>query len=116
MIVSAATIPEFGPDQSKTIIGGLSRLYSELNDLHPPGFVRALLLREDQGQALLLTMWESRKDLGDFMSSDTGKKLGAEFGKLIGGAATDMRDYYVTWQADADEPRPCECGAHYGRY
>jgi hypothetical protein len=100
MIISSVTIPEFGPEQSKQIIGGLSRLYTELAQVHPPGFIQSLLMREDEGQALLLTMWESRQDLTNFVGSELGRKLSAMFLDLIESETLEQREYYVTWQTD----------------
>ena len=104
MIVSAATIANFDAERSKQVIGGLSRLFSELNDVPPPGFIQSLLLREDKGQALLLTIWESRSALGDFMATDKGQKLAKGFAEIVGSKA-ELKDYFVTWQTESFETR-----------
>jgi hypothetical protein len=109
MIVSAAMISQFDGDRSKKVIGGLTRLFAEINHTPPPGFVESQLLREDKGDALLLTKWESRTDLGNFMASEQGKALALGFAKLVGGK-TAMKDYFVTWQTDTFTSGGSRCG------
>lgn len=111
MIVSSATIENFDSERSKEIIGGLTRLFAGLEHNPPPGFIQSLLLREKWGDALMLTMWESDAALGDFMTTDAGQKLAKGFGALIGEKA-ELKNYFVTWQTDAQDirTRPCGCG------
>jgi|GEM_PF-2902722 len=116
MIVSAATIPNFDGDRSKKIVGGLTRLYADLQHAPPPGFLQGWLLREDRGDALFLAMWASRSDLDAFMSGDRGLKLAQGFGQLLGDKS-NFKDYFVTWQTDTFEAprRACGCGAGNGK-
>ena len=102
MIVSAATIQNFDAERSKQVIGGLSRLFAQLNDVPPPGFIQSLLLREDKGEALFLTLWEDRSALGDFMATDKGQELARGFGEIVGREA-ELKDYFVTWQTESFE-------------
>jgi heme-degrading monooxygenase HmoA len=101
MIISAVVIPQFGPEESKRLIAGLTDLHSRLNGIRPAGFAQSMLLREDHGQAILLTMWDSKQHLQEFVSSDRGRKLAALFREVIPDKKLEYRDYYVTWQSDS---------------
>lgn len=107
MIVSSAALPDFGPERSKAVIGGLTRLFSELEPSPPPGFLHSMLLRPEgakKGAAVLLTMWESQADLGRFVSSKEGVAMARKMAELIGAKGTRSL-YFVTWQSEVYQPR-----------
>lgn len=109
MIVSSATLPDFGPERSRVVIGGLTRLLTELEPSPPPGFLHSMLLRPEgdkKGSAVLLTMWESQADLGRFVSSKEGAAMARRMAELIGDGAKGARGlYFVTWQSEVYQPR-----------
>ncbi len=112
MIVSSATLSEFGPDKSKDVIGTLTRLFTELRSSPPPGFLQSMLLRSEHsenGEAVLLTMWESNADLNRFVASEDGEKMAKQMHALLGDCGKSSRNqYFVTWQSDIYKPRAAQ--------
>ena len=105
MIVTSVLIPQFGPEESKVLIAALGDLHAQLRSLGPPGLIQVMLLREDEGQAQLLTFWERRSDMLAFAESELGSRLRGQFGELPGADRFEFRDYFVTWEAN-EHPRP----------
>jgi heme-degrading monooxygenase HmoA len=107
MIVTSLLIPEFGPSESKVLIETLGSLQAELKSVSPPGYVQTLLLRENAGQAVLLTFWDSQQDLSAFLSTELGQRLSKSMGGFRPGKSLEYRNYFVTWQSDSPvyEPR-----------
>ncbi|MCY1047590.1 hypothetical protein OV208_40200 [Corallococcus sp. bb12-1] len=106
MYATAIRIPVFGEAESKTIIGGLTRIREEMRPEFVPGLIQALLFRDEGKGAMLMTFWRTRLDMDEFMQTPAGKSSSEAMTRLLTQQGVQLESYYATWQAVSGEPMP----------
>lgn len=106
MYSTVIRIPDFGAEESKTIISGLTRIREEMRPELVPGLIQALLLREQARGAMFMTFWRSRLDMDTFMQTPAGRSASEAINRLLARQGVQFESYYATWQAVSGEPLP----------
>jgi hypothetical protein len=97
VIATTIRARDFPAEPEEEFFQGLSALAEELK-YNVPGFVQGYFMRDADGGAVLMALWESERVLDDVSSSDLGKYARAFQERYLPDVRSAAR-YDVPWQA-----------------
>jgi hypothetical protein len=97
VIATTIRAKEFPAEPDEEFFTGLAALAEELKH-NVPGFVQGYFMRDADGGAVLMALWESERILDEVGSSDLGKYARAFRERYLPDDSTATR-YDVPWQA-----------------